>query len=451
MVLLSIWAVSFAFLIFPAVDAASFKAGVAKVVITPDYDMWMSGYASRDRPSEGKVHDLHAKALALQDGEGNRCVLLTTDLIGLPGRFSEKVATIIEQETGLPRAAIMLTSSHTHSGPVLRDDGLEGMYFLSDEQWERVDRYMRELETKLVSVILSALDNLEPAQLFMGKGTAGFAINRRQYNLDNISIGHNPIGPVDHDVPTLKVVDANGKMKAVVFGYACHNTTLSFYQFCGDYAGYAQYDLEEQYPDALALFWTGCGADANPNPRRELAHAIAHGKELSKAVQTVLNSPMKEVKGPIRMEFSQIDLPLTPAPTREKVEEDLKSEDRYIQSRAKKLMAQLDRNGKISETYSYPLQVWRFNDDIIWIAMAGEVVVDYALRLKHELGQEQTWVTGYANDVFAYIPSLRVLREGGYEVDSSMIYYGLHGPWKPEVEKLIVEEIHRLMQRTKAK
>ncbi len=309
---------------------------------------------------------------------------------------------------------------------------------------------MKELETKLVQVISNSLENLEPARLFHGHGTADFAMNRRQYNLDGISIGHNPIGPVDHDVPVMKVAGEDGKMKAIVFGYACHNTTLSFYKFCGDYAGFAQHDLEKEYPGTIAMFWSGCGADQNPDPRRELQHAIDHGEELSQAVQTVLNGSMKEIGGPIQTEFSKTDIPLTPAPTREQLEKDIQTDNRYIQSRAQKLLKTLDEKGKIPETYPYPLQVWRFSDDLLWIAMAGEVVVDYSLRLKHELGAENTWVIAYANDVFAYIPSLRVLREGGYEADTSMIYYGLHGPWKPQVEKLIVNEIHRLIKKARS-
>jgi len=431
---------------FPVQADYAWKAGMAKVVITPGFNMWMSGYAARNKPSEGTVQDLFAKALALEDAEGRRAVILTTDLIGLPGVLSERVAKKVTEDTGIPRAALMLTSSHTHSGPVLRGN-LETMYALSKEEWAKVTQYTAELEQKLVQVIENAVRNLEPARISRGVGTAGFAINRRQYNLNGISIGHNPIGPVDHDVPVLKVTDSEGKLAAVLFGYACHNTTLDFYQFCGDYAGYAQEYVEKENPEAVAMFFSGCGADANPNPRRELDHAKAHGQELGQAVQKVLSQSMQEVTGPLRTTQEVINLPFSSPPSREQIEAQLKDPDVYVQRRAQSLLKQLDEQGQLPETYPYIIQVWSFGKDFIFTALAGEVVVDYSLRLKHELGENKVWVAAYANDVCAYIPSLRVLREGGYEANDSMIYYGFHGPWAPPVEEMIISTIHKLVKQ----
>ncbi|HQH73795.1 MAG TPA: neutral/alkaline non-lysosomal ceramidase N-terminal domain-containing protein, partial [bacterium] len=147
----------------------AWKAGAAKVVITPSFDMWMSGYASRNKPSEGKVQDLFAKALALEDTEGHRAVILTTDLIGLPAVLSERVAKKVTEDTGLPRAALMLTSSHTHSGPVLRGN-LETMYALPKEEWAKVTQYTADLEQKMIQAIEEAVRNLQPAQLSRGAG-----------------------------------------------------------------------------------------------------------------------------------------------------------------------------------------------------------------------------------------------------------------------------------------
>lgn len=445
-VLIALCTILFSGWILTAVAEIPFQAGVAKVTITPPFDMWMSGYGSRNKPSEGKVQDLYAKALALDDRDGNRVVLLTSDLIGFPADLSERVAAQVQRKTGLPRSALMLTSSHTHCGPVVGKN-LETMYDLSDEQWDRVVRYADDLEQKLVRVICQSLNNMRPAHLFRGVGSAGFAVNRREYTLDGVRIGVNPIGPVDHDVPVLKVVDRRGRLKAIVFGYACHNTTLSFYQFCGDYAGYAQEYLDEQYPNAVALFYSGCGGDINPYPRRTLDHAKAHGRELGQAVQKVLSGPMTEFKARIAASYLEIDLPLTPAPSRAQLKEQLQDSNGYIQRRAKSLLTRLDEEGSIPETYSYPIQVWTIGKNFHLVALAGEVVVDYSLRLKYELGRDRVWTIAYANDVPAYIPSLRVLREGGYEADQSMIYYGLHGPWAPQVEEMIFETVHKLVKK----
>lgn len=425
-------------------ESETMKAGTAKIVITPSENMWLSGYAARTAPSEGKEHDLYAKAIALQDSDGQIVVFVSTDLIGLTADLTSTVSDRIRQKHRIDRKRIMFTSSHTHCGPVIRHN-LEVTYGLNEQQWNQVVLYTKELEEKLVDVIDRSISNLEPVTLYRGLGEAKFAINRRQFFPDGVRIGVNPIGPVDHDVPVMKAVDANDQVKAVLFGYACHNTTLSYNLFCGDYAGFAQIDLEEAFPNACVMFFSGCAGDQNPEPRREVRHAKNHGVELSLAVQRVIQRPMVPVKGPVKAAFTTIDLPLTPAPTRTELEAQLQDSNPYIQRRAKGLLKTLDEHGSIRELYPYPIQVWSFGPSFDWIALAGEVVVDYSLLLKHRYGRDRTWVTAYANDVFAYIPSIRVLLEGGYEADHSMIYYGLHGPWKPDIESMIVNAIHGLI------
>ena len=94
------------------------------------------------------------------------------------------------------------------------------------------------------------------------------------------------------------------------------------------------------------------------------------------------------------------------------------------------------------------MQVWRLGGGVLWIALGGEVVIDYNLRLKKELaGDAAIWIAGYANDVMAYIPSARVLKEGGYEADSSMVYYGFSTRWAPAVEELIVAKVKELAKK----
>ena len=419
-----------------------YRAGVARATITPTESVWMAGYAFRDRPSEGKFQDLFAKALALEDAQGNRVALLTVDLIGLPAKMCEPIASEVAKQTGLPRSAIMFAASHTHSGPTI------GRYSkMDDGHWEVAQKYHAWLESKLVRVLCDAVDNLQPAHLYRGCGKARFGVNRRQYNLGGVSIGVNPIGPVDPDVPVLKITDTRGELQAVVLGYACHNTTLSFYKFCGDYAGYAQAHVEAQNPGTTAMFFSGCGADINPNPRRTMELVQAHGEALGQAVQSVLSGEMEEVSGGIRHSNTVIDLPLVPAPTRAQLSNQSLSSNKEERNRARTFLEQLNRDGSIPEAYPYPIQVWTFGENFDWIAMAGEVVVDYALRLKHELGRERTWVTAYANDYFTYVPSLRVLREGGYEGYRAIVSSGFHGPWAPSLEERIVEAVHTLVKR----
>jgi hypothetical protein len=433
-------------------DQPPFKAGVASKVITPSEPMWMAGYSSRTKPAEGKVHDLYVKVLALEDAARGKLVLLTSDLVGLPRDLSDAVAAEVRKRTGLARERLLLTCSHTHCGPVLRGS-LTDMYDMPDRYAQKIPVYTNKLRGWMVETIVAALKDLKPARLAFGKGTAAFAVNRRQPTAKGIINGYNPRGPVDHDVPVLRVETPQGKLRAVVFGYACHNTTMQFLKWCGDYAGYAQANLEKNHPGTLALFWIGCGGDANPLPRSKLELCEKYGRDLAKAVDRVLAARMTPVKGRLRARYDVVALPFDKLPTREQLAAEMLSKQKAVQKRALRLTRILEAGGKIDDHYRhYPVQVWRLGDNLLWVALGGEVVVDYALRLKKELGGKQPlWVTAYANDVMAYIPSARVLKEGGYEADSSMIYYGMPTRWAPKIEAKIVGKVHELVKAVKAK
>lgn len=433
--------------------AAEWKAGVGRAVITPTTTMWMSGYASRDRPAEGKLHELWVKALALEDAAGNRAVLVTLDLCGIDRGVANRVRDRLAQAHRLGRESVVLNCSHTHSGPVVGDN-LRSMYFLDGVQQKLVDDYTRELEDRIVATVGDALNSMAPAKLAWASGTATFAVNRRnnpEADVPALREKGQLRGPVDHDLPVMTVTDAGtGNLRAIVFGYACHATTTSLYEWSGDWPGAAQVELEKAHPGATALFWTGCGADQNPLPRRTYGHVAEYGLKAAEGVEAAIASGKLEPIAPTLVaSYSEIDLPFANLPMAEQLKVDLGSADRYVGARAKLLLAQLESGGRLSPHYPYPIQVWRLGADVRWVFLGGEVVVDYALRLKQELDGRGTWVAGYSNDVMAYIPSLRVLNEGGYEGEAAMLYYGLPSKWAPEVEELIVTEVRRQVGATR--
>jgi hypothetical protein len=441
-----------AVLCVPAVSqAALWKAGVAVQVITPAEPMWLAGYASRTKPAEGKEHDLHVKALALEDPDGGKFVLLTADLIGVPRSLGEAVAAAVQKKTGLSREQLMLTISHTHCGPVVADN-LSDMYLMSDAEAAKIGPYTDSLRRKMIDVIVKALAGLKPATLSVGKGTARFAVNRRKPTPKGVVNDANPGGPVDHDVPVLRV-ERDGKLLAVAFGYACHNTTMQYYRWSGDYAGFAQIDLERKHPETTALFWAGCGGDANPLPRSKIELCRKYGKELADAVDAVLEGKLEPITGTLAASYATLCLPFASIPNGAQIAADLLSKNHAIRKRAEKFKKTIDAGGKIDDHYRhYPVQVVRLGDQVIWVALGGEVVVDYSQRLKKELaGKRAIWITGYANDVMAYIPSARVLKEGGYEADSSQIYYGMPGKWSPVIEERIVAKVHELVKEVAGK
>jgi len=436
---------------------AGWKAAVVSAVITPEEPMWMAGYASRNKPSEGKIHDLNAKALALEDQQGTRLVIVTVDLLGIPRPTRDWLEAQVRQSYKLEPQALLLSSSHTHSGPVVREAqySIYGntLYGLSPEQIQQSNKYVENLQRKLLEMIGQALENLAPAKLGYTHARAGFAMNRRLPSQTGYRNSPNPDGPVDHDVPVLRIDGADGKLAAVLFGYACHNTTLSGYEYCGDYAGFAQQYIQEMHPEAVAMFIAGCGADQNPYPRggpQTVEYCKQHGRALANGVETALTVQARPVNGPIRAALDTVTLDFVQPPSRELLQEQTKSKDKYEARHAQVLLKELDEKGAIRKIYPYLVQVVRFGDDLTMIALAGEVVVDYSLRLKSEFPGQAVWVAGYCNDVFGYIPSVRVLREGGYEAGEAMRYTDLSGPFAPSVEERIVAKVHELVDKTAA-
>lgn len=429
----------------PAQEA--WKAGAAKINITPEKPMWMAGYAAREKPAEGKMTDLWAKALALEDAAGTRVVLVTLDLVGIDRELSVSTCDKLQKQYGLKRSQIALNCSHTHSGPVVAKN-LRPMheYSLEKPQQELIHQYSDKLERDVVTVVGQALGKLAPAKLEWGNGKTDFAVNRRankEADVPKLREAGALKGPSDHDLPVLVAKDNSGKPLAVVCGYACHATVLSGYDWSGDYPGFYQIEIEKAHPGAIAMFWAGCGADQNPIPRRQVELAEKYGKQLAAAVEDVVKQPLTPITGRLSTKYEEIPLAFAKLPTRDDLVMQTKDTNKYLAMRAKMLLEEIDAAKPLSQTYAYPVQLWQLGNDLQWFFLGGEVVVDFAIRTKAEQRGIKTWMAGYSNDVMAYIPSRRVLTEGGYEGGGAMVYYGQPTVWSEQVENQIMEEITR--------
>jgi hypothetical protein len=407
----------------------------------------MAGYGGRNRPANGLLNDLHAKALVLEDAAGQRAAVITLDLVGISPDLAEPIAAELDAKYGLPRANVAICCSHTHSGPVVGYN-LRTLHFdqLDDVQQQLVKRYAAQLKQNVVALVGRAIENLTPCELSYGHGTATFAANRRnnkEPDVPQLRAQGKLVGPFDHAVPVLKIVDAAGKLKAVLFGYACHATVLDGYDWSSDYPGFAQATIEAAHPGCTALFFAGCGADQNPLPRRKVELARDYGRQLGEAVDAVLTETLEPIEPKMETAFARVPLKLAEVPSTEQVNRDAESADRYVKARARRYQALLADGKMLPATYDYPIQAWRLGSKLTFIALGGEVVVDYAIRLKQQFGPADTFVAGYSNDVMAYIPSRRVLAEGGYEGGGAMVYYSLPSPWSETVEQTIVDAVQK--------
>lgn len=386
-------------------EPVEWKAGVASAKITPEKPLRMAGYAGRKEPAEGTEQDLFAKALAVEDKEGNRVVFLTLDLIGVIDQLRADVTKRVQEKYKLPPQALLMNASHTHCGPAYGRDDAKAYYDI--------------LAKTLVKTIGQSLERLQPAKLSWSTARCSVAMNRRTPSATGYRNHPNPNGLVDHQVPVLRVDDPQGELKAVMFGYACHNTTMGFRKWLGDYAGFAQEYFEKDHPGVTALFMMGCGGDQNPYPRSELHYAQKHGRSLATAVEAALEVNQRALRhqhplhGPLKAAYETVQLEYLPEKKR--------------------------------EPWDYPVQVIQFGNDLTIVALGTEVVVDYSLRIKQELFEQEgpaIWVAGYSNVYSGYIPSKRVLLEGGYEASR---------PYKPDVEERIIGKVLELDQGLKNK
>jgi neutral ceramidase len=436
-----------------AATSATWRAGTGRENITPPAGLWMTGFAVRDHPAEGTAQDLWVKALAVQDPSGQSGVLLTLDLCDVTRDISERVAGELMKKFRLPRSAIMTNVSHTHCAPWI-EGGIAGLRIFPPDGVAKAAQFRRDLEARMIRAATAALESLAPATLTWGEDAAHFGYNRRENVADKVAelrAAGTLKGPFDPRVPVLAVRGTDGVLRGLLISYACHNTTLQAYQWHGDYAGCAQVELERRHAGATVLFATGCGADANPHPRREIAHAEQHGRDLADAADRALAKPMQRIDGRFSSAFEDITLTFARKPTEEELriarEKDQPNKEMH-QAWSAAITEQLRTKGDKILEYAYPIQAWRLGS-LSWAALGGEVVVDYSNRLRREI-DSNLWVFGYSTDVMAYIPSERVLKEGRYEGDSSMIPHAKPSKWNPGLEDKIVAKTRELVERTKS-
>lgn len=427
----------FALLPWPA--SAAYRIGAAAVDITPDYPVRLSGFGFRRAESEGVTQKIWAKALAIDDGKNGAAIIITVDNLGIPDSMTRAVAARLQKKTGLKPGRLAIMATHTHTAPMLT--GVAPTLFslpIPAEHQKRIDRYTAQLTDWLEKAALEASKDLRPGKLDWGIGTVGFAKNRRTKG-----------GPIDHDLPLLVARTEDGKIRAIFVNYACHCVTLSNNKISGDWAGYAQMHLQKDHPGAIALVGVGCGADQNPKSGvtgDNTNVCSAQGKQIADEVKRLLAAGLNGLNAPLTTRGGRINLPFGQLPTKAEwaAKAKLKGARGY---HARVQIARLARGEKLQAQLDYPVQTWAFGDQLAMVFLPGEVVVDYAVRLKREFDRTRLFVHAYANDAPCYIPSERILKEGGYEAESAMIYYDRPTRLAVGLEAKIIGEVHRQMPK----
>lgn len=414
-----------------------YQVGFAKVDITPDYPIRLNGFGFRREESEGASQSVFARAMAISQRDAPPLVIVAVDNLGLRLPQVEAIAARLKESHDLPRQNFALTFSHSHCAPKVNgaSDNIFSEAIPADHQ-QHIDRYSKEIVDGITQAATHALDARQGATLSWSTGSAGFAINRRPGG-----------GPIDHDLPTLIARDPEtAAIRGVYVSYACHCVTLRFNQISGDWAGYAAEFIERQFPNSIALVSIGAGSDQNPSQMTtdDVSIAQRQGTEIAREVKRLSETKAKPISGLPNAVLQRIDLPLQTPPTRVQLEQIAEGKgrptDRY---NATTQLAKLDRGEPLLTAIDYPIQTFSFGDTLCISFLAGEVCVDYALRLKSELDRERFWLNAYSNDFCSYIPSERLVGEGGYGGGAEVPYFALPSTLAAGLEQKIVDEVHR--------
>ena len=426
--------------------SGTMQVGLARVDITPDGPIRLTGYGSREKSeSKGIIHRLEAKAIAFGSDNEHPSILITVDLLGISERLTSKLVSDLSKKTGIDAAQVVICASHTHGAPEIGNamnilqyrDGNFSDSLLSLDQLIHIAKYTEVLSRKLEEVALAALKNRTPALVAWGQGQASFAANRRTEG-----------GPVDPALPIMRITNTDGKLRAVLLNYACHGTTLegNVNEVHGDWIGEAKRLIEINHPGVMALISIGCGADANPKPRGKMEDVNQHAREISDNVDKLLGSQLQPLTSPPTGRIKWVRVPFSKIPSVSdliRLTQDTATTGQAYYARL--ALDRLARGGIIPSALNYPVQVWGFENKMAMVNLGGEVVVDYSTRLKNELGAEMLWINAYSNDVPCYIASDRVIKEGGYEVESSMFFYDKPSPLALGAENIIVDAVHEII------
>lgn len=407
---------------------AALRGGCAKVNITPPAGVWLSGYGSRDKPSDDIEDELYAKGLVLDDGN-DTVAIISTDLLWVPLEITKQVRAAVKEKVGIDKQNVLICATHTHFGPKIFEKTKIGPEVTDN----RVDEsYVQTLIKKMADSVFLAHKNMQEVRIGAVKGEiAEVVYNRRPTDANGLvqmrfslppevlatrEIVHGSdgsvrvkftfpegepeltFGPIDPDAWVVRVENADGEIVGSMVNFACHAVSGSaypdwFYSISADYPGNTM-RIVEKAEGGICLFTSGTAGDIVPikrgkEPRVQIGKAIAG--EVVRRLQFVgtcsdvsLEALTKEIKLPLKEALSP---------------------DRIIDADDAK------------ETLTTEIQVMRIGD-IYFLGLPGEILVEVGLQIKKKAGLENLLVISLSNDAVGYVCHSQAYEEGGYEPGS---------------------------------
>ncbi len=436
---MKLWPLPLLLFLAPPAFAGELRVGAAAVVITPAPGTPMAGYHS-PRGADGVRDDLFAKALVLEK-DGTKAALVSLDLIGTTRHFVTEARREIAKTTGIPSENVMISATHTHTGPVLtsrgpRDDALGGASDLAR-------RYGEELPGKIALTVQKAEKALAPARLGLGRGREETIAFNRRFHMKDGTVGWNPgllnpnilkpAGVIDPEVGVVTFAAPDKRPLATYVNYAVHLDNVGGTKISADMpATVARLLADVKGPDMLTLYATGCCGDVNQLNvawgERQQSPEQAARMGIILAAEVLRTFPHLKSAEPatLRCKSEIVKLPL-PKLAPGDVEKARAVADRFRESKGKGIpflesvnaFKVLDVEARQGQPNEVEVQVVALGKDVAWVSLPGEIFVELGLAIKQDSPFKHTLIAELANGSIGYVPARRAYAQGNYEVVSA--------------------------------
>ncbi|MCM8804576.1 MAG: neutral/alkaline non-lysosomal ceramidase N-terminal domain-containing protein [Candidatus Omnitrophica bacterium] len=434
-----------------------YKIGACKIDITPPVGCMLVGHIARKEASK-KIHDpLYLKCLSISDGK-ERIFIITSDLIEFPIDFVGSLKKEVRKKFGIHPSKILLTASHTHTGPFISEEILSAKV---------IPEYVSILKRKIIGCIIHCLNDEEEGVIKFGKGRVNIGIvNRRKRTEEGIKMLPNFDGPVDEELSVIKIERKDKSPKVIFFNYSCHPTTLSadIYEISADYPGVAQREIENFYKGTVAMFSNGCCGDVRPaiideNTGRFKGGSFEDiermGKILFSKVVEIIEKA-EEIKG---LKVNGISKFFDFKFEEKLIPKDEKELEKICDYYKKKFFIEIPKKWlklmreKIRKKEEFPktkkgeLQVIRIGEVVI-LGIPGEVMVEIGLKLKEKEENRKLIICGYSNGIVGYIPTTEATEQGGYESLCFLFSFtNMPAPFKRNTEEELINTLLELINK----
>ena len=444
----------------PAKDGSSIKVGVAESEITPPNPVGfpMAGYDRGNHTSTG-VHDpLYARSIVVEGEDGNKVALISVAVVNIAEPILDKIREGVEKQTGIPFKNVAISSTHTHSGPVIG---------------KAESDYAQFLVNRCVQSAVKAWTSREPGRIGVGATEIfGLAFNDRRMNHGGM--------PADPEAAVIKIENAQGKLKGVFFNFGCHPSVLDLHNllFTEDWPYFSIQGIKEKVgKEVIVGYFQSAQGDAKVGYQAELSavgadmnglrsfeFAAKKGRIMTDAVLQLLPSIKTSGDLQVRATYDHFDFPRrTTYPYTHAEALRWQQEARARLAEKEKLLGtkigprMLDTykvdlwlaNQAVSKSeiieknphpapISMPMQAIRLGNTV-FVTFPSEVFTEIGLEVKQQSPYKNTFILGVAGDFGGYLPTASEYLEQGYAVNGS--------PFAPECEQVMVKAAHELISR----